>query len=126
MTALSNHLENALLDHALRNVAYTPVATVYVALFTTATTDAGGGVEVVGGSYARQPVTFGAASGGLCENSAVLTFVNMPAVTVTHCAVMDAVSVGNFLFHGPLLASRTVEAGDTLTFAIGALDCTLS
>ena len=126
MSALSDYLENALLDHALRNVTYTSPATVYVALFTTATTDAGGGTEVTGGSYARQAVTFGAAAAGLCENSAILTFVNMPAVTVTHCAVLDAATAGNFLFHGPLVAPRTTEAGDTLTFAVGALDCTLA
>jgi hypothetical protein len=126
MAALSDYLENKLLDHVLRAATYTVPATVYLALFTSSTSDAGGGTEVTGGSYARQAVTFSAAAGGLCENSTALNFVNMPVATVTHCAVIDASTAGNFLFHGPLVASRTTQAGDTLTFAVGALDCTLA
>jgi hypothetical protein len=36
-----------------------PPATPYLALFNTAPTDAGGGVEVAAGGYVRQPVSFG-------------------------------------------------------------------
>jgi hypothetical protein len=126
MAALSDYLENALLNEVLRNVGYTPVATVYLALFTTATTDAGGGTEVTGGSYARQAITFGAASGGTCSNSGAVTFTSMPAATVTHAAIMDASTAGNVLFHGALTASKTVGAGDTLTFAIGDIDASLA
>lgn len=126
MAALSDYLEAALLNEVLRNVGYTPPATVYLALFTTATTDAGGGTEVTGGSYARQSITFSAASGGATSNSGAVSFSSMPAVTVTHAAIMDASTAGNMLFHGPLTASKTVGAGDTLTFAIGDIDVTLA
>ena len=126
MAALSDFLENALLNEVLRNVGYTPVATVYLALFTTATTDAGGGTEVTGGSYARQAITFGAASGGVCSNTGAVSFTAMPAATVTHAAIMDASTAGNMLFHGALTASKTVGAGDTLTFAIGDIDASLA
>ena len=57
MAEFTDFLENKIIDHMLRNQAYTPPTTVYVALFTTATTDAGGGTEVSGGAYARQAVT---------------------------------------------------------------------
>lgn len=125
MAAISDYLENALINEVLRNVGYTPAATVYLALFTTATTDAGGGTEATGGSYARQAITFSAASGGATSNSGAVSFTNMPAVTITHAAIMDASTSGNMLFHGALTASKTVGAGDTLTFAVGDIDVSL-
>lgn len=126
MAALSDHLEAALLNHVLRATAYTSPATVHLALFTTATTDAGGGTEVTGGSYARQAVTFGAPSAGAAANTVAVSFTLMPAATVTHAAIMDASTAGNMLFHGPLTASKTVGSGDTLTFAIGDLVASLA
>lgn len=43
---LTNYLENKLLDHFLGTTAYTMPSPVYVALFTVAPGDAGGGTEV--------------------------------------------------------------------------------
>lgn len=126
MAAISEYLENALINETLRAVGYTPAATVYLALFTTATTDAGGGTEVTGGSYARQAVAFSAASGGATANSGTITFTNMPACTVTHAAIMDASTAGNMLFHGPLTASQVVTATSSLAFAAGDIDVTLA
>lgn len=37
MANLSDYMENKIIDHMLRNQAYTPPATVYVALFTAVT-----------------------------------------------------------------------------------------
>lgn len=59
MSQLSNYLENKLIDHVLRNTAYTPPATVYLALYTTDPTDADSGTEVSGGGTA-----FGGRDGG--------------------------------------------------------------
>lgn len=126
MAALSDYSETALLNELLRGINLAAVATPYLALFTTATTDAGGGTEVTGGSYARQAVTFSAPSGGATENSAAVTFTNMPAVTVTHAAIYDALTAGNMLFHGALSASQVVTGGASLVFAIGAVDASLA
>lgn len=126
MAALSDFLENKLVEHVLRNVAYTSPTTVYLALTTTATSDAALGTEVTGGSYVRKAITFGAASNGVCLNSVAVSFTSMPACTVTHAAIMDASTAGNMLFHGPLTASKTVGAGDTLTFAISDLSASMS
>ena len=68
----SNFLENEILDHVLRNSSYTPPSTVYAALFTSNPDEDGSGTEVTGGSYARQAVTFGAASGGSVTNSSAV------------------------------------------------------
>lgn len=121
---MTDYLEDKVRDHVLRGIAYASPPTVYLALFTTATTDAGGGTEVAGGSYARQAVAFaaGAAGSGAADNSAAETFPNMPAVTVTHAALYDAIVGGNMLLHAPLSSPKTVGAGDALNFPIGDVD----
>lgn len=130
MSAASDYLENELLDHVLRNAAYTPATTVYAALFTSAASlaelEAGTLTnEVTGGSYARQSITFAAASGGVTQNTAAVEFVNMPAVTVGFVAIMDAATVGNVLYYAALSANKTTSVGDTLSFAVGDLTVTL-
>ncbi len=119
---ISDYLENLVIDHLLRAQAYTPVSTVYLALFDTATTDAGGGTEVTGGSYARQAVTIGAPSAGAASNTGALTFPNMPAGTRSHAALMDAASAGNMLFHGALSTPKTTIAGQSVGVSVGELD----
>lgn len=126
MAAKSDFLENKILDHVLRVANFPQPAALYVALYTDATTDAGGGTEVVGGSYARQVATFAAAVGGATSNSSSINFPNMPAVTVTHVAIHDAITGGNRLYHGPLTSPQVVVAGNIFGFAIGELDCTES
>lgn len=123
---MTTYLKNKIYDHVLRNTAYTSPTTVYLALFTTATSDAGGGTEVTGGSYARQAVAFDAPTDGAGSNTAIETFTNMPTATITHAALYDALSGGNMLLHGALLASKSVNAGDSLTFAIGDIDAAWS
>lgn len=124
MASMTDYLEDKVRDHVLRGIAYTSPPTVYLGLFTTATTDAGGGTEVVGGSYGRNAVAFsaGAAGSGAADNTAAELFSNMPACTVTHAALFDAASGGNMLMHAPLSAPKTVGAGDALNFPIGDID----
>ena len=123
MTAMSDYLEVALLNHVFRATPYTAPTTIYVALFSVATTDAGGGTELAGGSYARQSSTYVAPTSGIgkISNAAVLTFSNLTAGTVVGVGTFDALTLGNLLMYGPLTAQRTVVAGDNLTFAIGDL-----
>jgi hypothetical protein len=125
MAAISNYLENELLDHVLKAAAYTAGASVKLALFTSNPTDAGSGTEVSGGSYARQTITFGtAASGGTISNTADITFTTMPAATVTHVGIYEHTS-DNLLFHGALSSSKSVDAGDTFKISTGDLDISL-
>lgn len=120
MAAMTDYLANSIRDHVLRNTAYTSPTTVYLALFTTATTEAGGGTEVTGGSYARQAITFNAgADAGLANQAATVTFTNMPSCTVVAAAVMDAVSGGNMLIHGRLPAAVVVAAAAPFTVDAG-------
>lgn len=53
MGSLSNYLELELLDHVLNNAAYSPAATLYLALCTADPTDAGTGASMVGYTCGR-------------------------------------------------------------------------
>jgi len=120
----SNYLENVILDHTLGTSAYS-MPTVYVSLHTANPDEDASGAEVTGGSYARQTATFAAAASGSASNDAEVVFTGMPVATVTHFAVWDAVSGGNMLVYGALDASKTVGAGDALSFGIGNLTVTV-
>jgi len=121
---VSTYLAGKIIDHILRNQAYTPVATVYASLHTA---DPGltGASEVTGGSYARQAVTLTAAASSSTNNSAQLSFTSMPAVAapgVIYGGIWDASSAGNFLVGGPLtpasqvsLACTAVASTDVIT-----------
>ena len=122
MSAMSDYLENKVRDLVLRATAFTAPAAVYLALSSTATTDAGGITEPVGGSYARKVVAFGAPATGQAESSGVVTFTNMPAGTWTHGALYDALTVGNMLLHAALTSPITTGAGDSITFAAADID----
>lgn len=126
MAGKSDYLENALLDHVLRNTAYTSPTTVYVGLYTAAPTDAGGGTEVSGGGYAREAATFGAASGGSISNSAIVDFGTTTGAwgTVTHFGIFDAETAGNLLYWDALTAEKVIGNGDPVSFPIGDLTVT--
>lgn len=128
MAALSNYLENALLNAVLNNTSYTSPTTTYVGLFTSDPTDAGSGTEVSGGSYARQAASFSAASGGSCSNDADITFpqATLNWGTVSHFGLYDASTSGNLLFHGALTSSKAIEAGDIFKIASGNMGISLA
>ena len=129
MASISTYLENQVINHVLRNTAYTSPTTVYVALFTADNGLEGGTItgEVSGGSYARVAVTFTAPGDGDTSNSAIVTFPTATADwgTVTHAAIMDASTAGNVLIHGALTNSKIVQNGDTFNFNAGDIDFTL-
>lgn len=130
MSALSDYSEKLLLDWLMTTGSATRPTSWYVALFTAAPSDSGGGTEVSGGGYARQSATFSAAStpGGSTTNSNTVSWTASGANygTVTHIGIFDASSSGNLLWHGGLAASKTVNDGDTLQFTAGNLALTLS
>lgn len=130
----SDYLENKILDLVLGGVAFTPPANVYVALSTTAYADSKTGasmneVSAAGGSgYARVPLvnntgSWPAASGGSKSNGVAITFPTAATAwgTVLSFYICDAASGGNILYGGDLASSRTVAAGDTASFAAGAM-----
>ena len=127
MAAISDYLENALINATLRNTSYTSAAAVYVGLFTSDPTDAGSGTEVSGGSYARIAATFAAPSDGASSTNADVQFDQATATwgTITHFGIFDALTTGNLLYHGALAVSKTIETGDVFKIASGNLTVTL-
>jgi hypothetical protein len=130
MAALSDYAEKLLLDWAMTTGAATRPTAWYVALYTAAPSDSGGGTQVSTGGYARQSVTFAAATspGGTTSNTNTVSFTASGANygTVTHIGIFDALTAGNLLWHGAMTASKTVNDGDTLEFSIGNIDLTLA
>lgn len=130
MSQLSNYAEAKLLDHVLGTTTYTKPTATYLALFTATPSDTGGGTEVSGNGYARQAVTWNAASSGAgtADNSSTHTFTASGGNwgTITHIAIMDASTTGNFLYYGAVTASRVINDGDSLTVAAGAIVCSLA
>jgi hypothetical protein len=140
MAALSDYLENKLIDQLFRGQSYTFPSTLYFALYTANPTDSSAGTEVTGGSYARVGVTASLANfagtqsagstsassgtGGTTSNNGAITFPAPTANwgTVTGVAIMDASSSGNMLAYSALTANKTVNNGDSApSFAAGAL-----
>lgn len=78
-----------------------------------------GSTEVAGGSYARQPITWAAASGGARSNSATLTIPIPAGTTVQTVGVHDALSAGTsqgFFQIGSTLRGVATVDSSTETF----------
>jgi hypothetical protein len=141
MSAASNFLENKVLDHVLRysTAPYTAPSTLYLALFNNTSGSAAANLEAgtltdetstSGTAYARQSVTFAAASSGSSATNATVTFPTATANwgTITHVAIMDGDTegAGNVLFYGAVTTSKTIEVGDTFQVSSGNLTVSLA
>lgn len=136
--ALTNFAENKLIDATLRAQAIGTPATWYVALYTTCPTDSTAGTEVTGGNYARVAVTAGltqwagtqsagsttasSGTGGTTSNNAAINFPTPSASwgTVVCWGLADASTAGNIWIYSALSVNKTINSGDTVSFAAGA------
>ena len=144
MSAMSDFLENKIIDQLFRGQAAPTTTTLHVGLLTTAPSDSGGGTEASGGSYARVAVASSLANwagtqsagstvassgtGGQTSNNTAITFPTPTAGwgTVTHFAIYDAASGGNLLFWGALTIAKTINQADTVTFPAASLSITFA
>lgn len=119
--SLSNFAENSLVGH-LVNTAYTPPATVYLALCTADPTDAGTGASMNetpnSNAYARTAITFSAAASRRVTQNADVNFPQATgnyAAAVTHWAIVDSAThgAGNMLAHGAFVSSFQPVTGNT-------------
>jgi len=87
-----------------------------------------GANEVSGGSYARQAITFGAASGGTGASTNAQTFSNMPAEAGNlYIGTWSAVSGGTYEWGSPNVAvTGPIQLGASVVFAIGGVTGTAS
>lgn len=143
--ALTYYAQNKILDWLFRAQSFSPPATLYVALVTSASSASGCGTEVSGGSYARVSITSSltnwagtqsAAStttstgtSGQTSNNIVLTYAAPTANwgTVVGFCVLDAVTSGNPIFFAPLTVSQTINSGAAApSFSAAALTYTIN
>jgi hypothetical protein len=140
--ALSDFVETAIAKQYFQNTApATPPTSLYVALFTVAPSDGGGGTEVSasGTAYARQAVSTGtsgtgAGSGwsvaaGVVTNANDITFPVCTGSwgTIVSVGVFDASSSGNLIFRADLTASVPITTAgvDQFKLPAGALSLTI-
>jgi hypothetical protein len=118
MGTLSNYAELELLDHVC-NVAYSSVATVYLALSTADPLDDASGMAEPGSNYVRKAITFAAAASRQVAQNATVTYDEATGDwgTITHWAIYDAATVGNMLAHGQFADSKAIVSGNTASVA---------
>lgn len=137
MSAASNHLEAALLEH-FRGTQLPLPSNFYVALHTEDPTDAATGAEVDTvdwPAYVRMSVgtplssawtasSDEAGGGKQITNANTLNFPandGSGAVVVTHFSLWDAATGGNMWAHAPLTASKTIDPTDIFSAIPGSL-----
>lgn len=129
MASFTDYTENLVLNWLLTTNSATRPTAWYVALFTAAPSDTGGGTEVSGNGYTRK------ATGTMTVTGTATTASNDAAIefaaasggnwgTITHAAIMDASTAGNMLAWAPLTTARTINDGDV--FRIPAASLTVS
>jgi hypothetical protein len=131
---MSDYLEVAMLNHVLRNTAFTtPGTSIYVSLHTADPTDAGTGTEVsaTGTAYARQQVSAWDApsTNSHTHNTNAIAWSTATGAGfghVTHIGIWDGnTGSDNLLFYGELTTHKDVVAGVTFSIAAGAITVTL-
>lgn len=126
--AMSDYLEEKVMNAVLRGQPFPTIPKVFVALFTTDPGDDGStGVEVSGGGYARKEATFTApvqeAGAATCCNTSEIDFGVATGnwETITHIGLYDAGEGGNMLYRSQLQTAKTIETADSLRFAVGKI-----
>jgi hypothetical protein len=124
--AMTDYLQNALLNATVRNTSYTSPAAVYMALYSVAPTESTSGTELTGSGYSRESITFSAPSLGVATSNVAVTFGPATAdwSLITAIAIVDASSSGNILYFKN--ASNQVNDGSSLEFASGDVTITLT
>jgi len=125
MGSLSDHLENELLDHVFGSVYSVP--TIYVALSTADPLDTGAGLaEPTYTAYARVAhSSWNTAASRATSNNGAIQFPQKTdggSETITHFAIMDALSDGNMLGHGAFTTSKSIVINNTPQIADTELD----
>lgn len=119
-----NFWSNAILSLLFGQQSPSAIGTLYFAAYTVTPSNAGGGTEVTGGSYARVAVTnnttnFPTASSQTSHNANLIDFGTASANwgTIVAIGVFDASTSGNLLYWGPLTVNKTINSGDSFKIA---------
>ena len=131
--SMGDFLEDAVLRHVTKGAVYSQPTNLYVALYTVAPTDAGGGTEVPNtNGYVRQIVNAWTYSGTSPTQAVNTNLITFPAATpagwgtIVAWSIRDALAsgAGNFLWWGDGL-NKLVGIDDVCEFLAGAIVLTL-
>ena len=131
MSGWTNGEEQDILEYWFSGTAL-PNTPTHIGLFTTIPADDGtGGVEVSGGSYARQAfarngTNWGTSAAGAPSTIQSLVDITFPEATASWGTVVawgyfTALSAGTLLFFGALDTNKLIDTGDTAKFTAGNL-----
>jgi hypothetical protein len=127
--SMSDYLENAVLLHVTKGTVYTQPTNLYLALYTVAPTDAGGGTEVPNtNAYVRQIVNAWTVSATTPTQAVNTNLVTFPAATpagwgtIVAWGLLDALAsgAGNLLYWGDGL-SQLIGINGVAEFLAGAI-----
>lgn len=136
MAGLTDIFEQKVLDHIFTDPAWSPPATLYLALSSTTPTEAGTNItEPSTGAYARVATVaadWSAASGtapAVKTNTATFTFPTatadwVAAANLTHFVLYDHITntaAANVVAWGALTVAKPVLNGDTASFAASSI-----
>jgi len=125
--AMTDYLENKVLDHIFNNTSYTSPTATYIGLLTAAPTDSTSGTEMTNTGYSRQSISVGTSSAGTVTSDTAISWTNSSGGdwdTARALGIYDASTGGNLLFY-KLISGRNVKDGETLTIASGDLTVNL-
>lgn len=124
--SLSNSFETDVLKWLLTADAVTRPTTWYLALYTVAPGEGGGGTECSGTSYARQAVTM-TVSGNTATNSANVEYPTAGSSwgTLVAVGIFTASTGGTLIAYGDLTASKAIDTGDVFRIPANDLDVTI-
>jgi len=136
MSAFSDYLELKVASWVTGTSMGASPTTLYIALFSSDPTDAGGGTELtttLTGAATRTPITLTAAQASgvtTLKNSSqvVITSSAAAGATASHMGIFDAATGGtNLLFRGVLNngTAKTIATGDEVRFNANALVITI-
>lgn len=132
--AFSDVMENDIIDVFLRNQAKNIGTSMFIALTTAVVAENHTGATITevadANGYSRQAVTFSAASGGTTANTGAVTFTASGGNfgTITSMCIVDSGThgAGNVVMFDNSMTDVTINDGDSLTFAIGDIDVTVT
>jgi len=133
MGTLSNFATTELVDHVFK-AAYTPAATLYLCLCTSAPTAASTGTTIVETNYANYirksftATSFNAAAIRKVVQALDITFAQAGGAStnpITHYAICDAATVGNMLAFGSFTSGWNVVSGNTPKVAAAEIEISI-
>ena len=134
--AMTNYLEEKLLEHTLLNLPWTSPDTVYLGLFTADPGEAAETTnEVDAAEYTREQIDFSNVNVGTGEDDSSFVLntddIEFPQAQsewgkITHVMIFDSVTDGNGLFYGEVEIAKTITEDDFIRFPANELEISLN